>query len=63
MTLIKPFQILMEWVGNEEMKREIAAYPQTIQEELFNLWKTIMSDELRFVLELEKRRNGRSLLQ
>jgi hypothetical protein len=63
MTLIKPFQILTNWIENEEIRREISMYPQKMQEELFNLWKTIMSDELQFVLELEKRRNRRSLIQ
>lgn len=46
MTLIKHFQILVDWIGNEEIRREISTYPQKMQEELFNLWKTIMSDEL-----------------
>ncbi|MFD1362747.1 hypothetical protein [Lentibacillus salinarum] len=55
--MIQPFQAIVEITEDDQIAEEIAAFPDEVQHDMYNLMKEIMKDELRFVVQLEKYRN------
>ncbi|MCF6094522.1 hypothetical protein L1765_11165 [Microaerobacter geothermalis] len=57
--LIEPLQKIVEVTASEEIERELLQYPVEIQQELLELVKELMRDEVIFVLMMYKHWNYR----
>jgi hypothetical protein len=56
MPIIKPFQPIIDLADDEHIEKEIAAFPEEKQADMYFLMKEILRDELQFVIRLEKYR-------